>query len=902
MSPVVMQALAEGATVVTPNRRLARALKLRFDGAQFAAGARVWTSADVLPWNAWLARTFDELTRHEAGVQLLSPAQELALWQQAIADSPFAHALLDTAATARIARDAWAQAQGWRLDLGGWRSGLHEDALAFVAWSVRFRERCMAGGWTSVSVLPDAIAQRLRTAGARPSEPLVVYGFDELSPQERALLDALRSAGTRVDEVQPGGTDGEVSRRVHESATEELFAVARRARDLLLADPALAIGVVIPDLSRRRAEVSRIFDDVLEPERVLAASRSRPRPWNLSLGLPLSRQPLAHGALSILRFARGALPLTETGSLLRSPFLAGAEQEASRRALLDARLRSRGRIEVDLATLQREAFAGDREQAHACRLLSSRLDHWIPAARAAVKLRQPPSAWSSTFLSLLSGLGWPGERSLESEEFQTWEKWRELVSGLSALDPVLGALRYDDALSWLSRLAADALFQSASEAASVQVLGVLEAVGLEFDHLFVIGLHDETWPPVPRPNPLLPVALQRAHRMPHSSAEWELGFARRTVKQWCAAAHQVSFSHAAREGDRILRPSPLIADIPVTTVENPVESSHAASILEAARLESLADESAPALAAGHEVRGGASVFENQAACPFRAFAIHRLGARALEEGHPGLDARERGTLLHRALAHLWGELETQSRLLAMDAPDLDATVARAVNAAIESVRRDRPDAVSEPFAVIERERLQALIDRLITQERARAPFRVVEREAPRALDVAGLRMNARVDRIDMLDDGSRVILDYKTGKATVLAWLGERPDAPQLPLYAVTDPGEVAAVAFVPVRALDVRFNGLSRDEALLPGVKTLEATGNSVAEIRDWPALLWGWRTTLDALASEFLAGHAAVLPKKYPKTCQYCELGALCRVKERFDRGPVSVEEEPISGAGDD
>lgn len=899
MTPELLQALRAGATVVTPNRRLARAVKREFDLAQVAAGARVWTAVDVLPWGAWLDRTFADLARHEAPVRVLSPAQELALWQQAIADSPVAHALLDTAATARVARDAWAQQRGWRLDLAGWRSGLHEDAKAYLGWVSRFEARCEAGGWLSSSALPDAIAARLMEG--RGPESIVVFGFDELTPQQHALLDALRVAGAQVEAMQPHAPGGALSRRVHASAADELVAVARSVRDLLRADPALLIGVVVPDLSQRRAEVARVFDDVLEPERVLAVSRERPRAWNLSLGLPLSACPLAHAALSILRLARGPVPLNDAGSLLRSPFLVGAEQEFTRRALLDARLRERGQLRVDMYGLQREAFARDREQPHACRLLAARLEAWIPVARAARNLRQLPSAWSSTFLVLLSALGWPGERVLDSEEFQTWEKWRELVAGLSILDSVVGALRFDDALAWLSRLATETLFQAESEAVQVQVLGVLEAAGLGFDHLFVTGLHDEAWPPAPRPNPLLPVALQRAHRMPHASAEWELGFAQRIGRLWRSSARQVVFSHASRDGDRVLRPSPLIADVPVVTVDAAAEPTYAGSILGAARLESLVDTAAPPLAPGHEVRGGASVFENQAACPFKAFALHRLGARGLEEARPGLDARERGTLLHRALAVLWGELGSHAQLLAANPVDVDAAVTRAVNAALEVLRRDRPDVMTDAFAAIERERLRARIASLLAMERERAPFRVVEREVPRALDIGGLRVNARVDRVDALDDGGRVILDYKTGKATIAAWIGARPDAPQLPLYAITDPGDVAAVALVPVQAHDVRFRGLAREESLLPGVTTPEQA-RDFDQMGDWPALLSGWRTALDALAGEFLAGRAVVMPKRYPQTCQYCDLGPLCRVKELFDRGPVSVDDEEQDEPGDD
>jgi len=886
MSGAIHRAIAAGATIVTPNRRLAQALKREFDAAQQSAGSTVWASADVLPWSAWLERTFAEVVCDEPDVRVLAPAQELALWQQAIADSPQAHALLDTAAAARVAREAALLERGWRLDLAARDAVLHEDCKAYLGWSAHFRERCAAGGWVDAGGLPDAIATRVGSRRPGAWRKLVAFGFDALTPQQRGLFDTLRAAGCEVVEANPAGNAGTGVRRAYPTTADELTAVARSVRDLLIADPALAVGVVVPDLSRRRAEVIRSFDDALEPDRVLAAGRDRPRLWNLSLGTPLSACPLVHAAMSILRFARGTLPLTELGALLRSPFVADAEHENAARALLDVRLRRRGRLEFDIAAVRREAFARDRGEPHACRRLATRLADWLPMTTGLRASRHLPSAWSSIFFRLLAGLGWPGERTLDSEEFQTWEAWRELVSGLSSLDPVLGTLRYDDALGWLARLSSDALFQPESQAVPVQVLGVLESAGLRFDRLFVTGLEDETWPPASRPNPLLPAALQRARGVPHADADWELAFARRTRDQWLACARHVQFSHPLRDGDRVLRPSPLIAHFDCVT-DDRHEPGYAADILAAARLETLVDETAPVLFPGHSVAGGAAVFTDQSACPFRAFARHRLGARGLEEGRAGLDARERGTLLHRALAHLWGELGSHAGLVAIAPQALDAALGRAVDTALADLARDRPDALTRAFVAIERERLQRLMLRLLDLERTRAPFRVVEREAPRAVIIAGLAVNARVDRIDAFEDGTRLILDYKSGTALPSQWLGERPDDPQLPLYAVTDPGDVAAVAFALVNAGQVGFKGLARAEGLLPGVEPLERSRTAARGLVDWPALLETWRNTLDVLAGEFLAGRADVAPKNFPLTCRYCELGALCRVRERCDVG---------------
>ena len=49
-----------GVTVVTPNRRLAAALKREFDDAQAGRGLAVWESADILPLPAFVERAYED--------------------------------------------------------------------------------------------------------------------------------------------------------------------------------------------------------------------------------------------------------------------------------------------------------------------------------------------------------------------------------------------------------------------------------------------------------------------------------------------------------------------------------------------------------------------------------------------------------------------------------------------------------------------------------------------------------------------------------------------------------------------------------------------------------------------------------------------------------------------------
>jgi ATP-dependent helicase/nuclease subunit B len=111
-------------------------------------------------------------------------------------------------------------------------------------------------------------------------------------------------------------------------------------------------------------------------------------------------------------------------------------------------------------------------------------------------------------------------------------------------------------------------------------------------------------------------------------------------------------------------------------------------------------------------------------------------------------------------------------------------------------KKNNPSAVSPAFGAMERQRLAALLAEFLEMEKMRAPFDVVACEEPRVAELGGLQLKVRIDRIDELAGGRRVILDYKTGKVSTSGWWDERLDEPQLPLYAITDAGEVTAWCF----------------------------------------------------------------------------------------------------------
>ena len=842
---------AAGITIVTPNRRLAQALKSEFDAFQSAKGLAAWEDADILPLVAFAQRRYDEaLYAGDATLpQLLAPSQERAIWESVLADAP----LLAVAQAAAHCADAWRLAHAWRIDGALEKFALNEDTRAFAGWAREYEKRCRKEEFIDSSALLDADFKD----GARKPALLVAYGFDILPPQSADFLKRLDAVSCHSE-----ARKSDSRKIVLPSARHELEGAAKWARARLEAG-AKRIGVVVPDLQLRRKEVARVFSEVLRPGWNLPGAAAVPMPFDISIGEPLAGYAIVDGALCLLEFCFHDIEFEAASRLLRSPFLGGADKEFAARALLDARLREELGPRVSLLKLI-SVLEG-------CPLLRERLENLYEAKGKAGQKSQSPHEWARHFSALLEAAGFPGEREPDSAEYQANAKFNELLGEFSRLSLLYRDVSVHKALRQLRRLCADALFQPETPDAPIAVLGVLESAGLDFDCLWVSGLTEEAWPLKARPNSFLPMQLQKKAGIPEAAAETSLALDRRITEGWLRAAAEVVFSHPQKEKDRDLLPSPLIADVPRGEVAMPSFLTYQRVLFSSRFLESIKDEKALPLGST-TVRGGTRVLADQAACPFRAFARHRLAADGLEAPEEGLDALQRGQLLHSLMAGIWRELKVSSSL----SLDLEPLIRKSAEAAVKETQ------VEGRFADLETERLVRLAREWLDVERKRKPFEVVGIEEKRTLQAGGLSFSGRIDRMDKLEDGGHALIDYKTGRATKSSWLGERPDEPQLPLYAVSAPEDVSAVAFATLRAGGMKFSGFSAQEKAIPGVQAAKS----------WPGLVATWKKELEDLAAGYAKGDARVDPKRGAATCRNCDLQPLCRVHERLN--PLAEDEE--------
>jgi ATP-dependent helicase/nuclease subunit B len=887
-------AFAPGTTLVTPNKRLARHLVTHYDSTQRAVGRRAWAAATPMPWPSWLQALWLDALAVDAlpAPRVLVDAGPAAhLWDRIVARE--SADLLDARGAAEQAGEAWSLFHAWRQPddrFDGWsRAGIGDDAATFARWAQRYRAVLAESGLVDVAQSADRLAAAAPRVPAWRDRRIVTVGFIEFTPQQRRLLQALRSAGAEIIECELSQVaTARRSRVVCATPDVELGRALAWARERALVNPRADVAVVVADLTARRDEIAARAEDILCPALANRVAADAPRPYDISLGMALAEVPLVATAIDLIALGAGALPMLEAAALLRSPHLPDAEQRWTARATTERRWREQGTRTVTFADAMRALDATDA--------VAARWRDATPPARGA----KSPAQWASEWRNWLAALGWPGDRTLGSGEWQANEAWSRLLARFGTFAGVTPQLARDDALSALRSLAARTVFQPEAPPARIRIMGLLEASGLTFDALWIAGLTAEAWPPSPQPHPMLPIAWQREHRVPHADPAADLEHARVMTEGFGGAAAEVVASHARYAEGLERAGTALVAAWPERDAATLATVAGVAGAIatQGAPFATCRDETAPPLAQGSEARGGVAIIESQSSCPFQAFARYRMRTDTWPALSEGLTPQERGSLLHAALAALWNDIGDHATLVALGDAELRARIATAVAHARNKLDRARWQSLPAAVAAGESQRLadtiRAWLDAI---ERARPPFAVRDSEMTVPLQLGGIGISMRIDRVDTLADGSVAVIDYKSGRAVEpIRWFASRPSGTQVGLYALAlrampDPPVVRAVVYAQLKAGEIDAKGLAAEAGAWPGVKT-------VAGMRDVPFATWtdveaDWARRYGALAADFAQGVAPVMPRD-AQSCARCDLQALCRIQSLDD-----AAETPYQGA---
>ena len=829
LDPALFQACVDS-IVLTPNERLRRELLRGYARKRQDGGDKAWPTAQVFSLVAFLEQRYGLARQRDPTLpRLLTSEEESLLWQRIVP--------AEARDLVALARDAWQLAMGWGIDFDEQNFAHTDNARSFLTWVREVRRELTETASITRAELPGALVE----IEQRVPESLICLEFEALPPSQLAYLDRLEALGCRIEQRRVKTVRAATVKRV-ELATErdEINACAQWCRTVLAASSDVQIGVVIPNLSSRYHAVARQFDAVLNPDGITHL-------YDLGGGTHLAEQPIWTVAHRWLQFCFERLAHDGVRRLLTSryfdlPVVKQLPVSLPDQFSLHALIREWQQTSIDPRFV-----AVDERARQTCE------EHTF-------------AEWVRHFVDVLALSGWSAVAA-GSTQYQAHEHLAGLLDRLACQDTGARRCSAPEALDMLQRTLAEQIFAPQRAPAPIQVMGYLETTGLRFSHLWICGMQEATWPLAPSTNPFIPHSVQRASKLPRIDFASELNFARERLRHWSQSSKRLIFSHAAHDGESVQPPSVLTSHLPPTALSRLIRGyrtpSHPYFEARTVTLEQVEETSGSGVSPGR-IRGGAALLRDQAGCPFRAWAIHRIALKESRSPHAFPDALDRGILIHEALHRLLKDHDDQASLAKLEVEDLKS-VARLT---VADLFRRFPASFRER----EIERLSRILQSWMSFENARAPFQIDSLEADTQVELLGFELSLRMDRIDRIGN-ALVVIDYKTGQVRPGRLTGTPLLEPQLPVYAIASK-EVAAVCFARVGEDGVGLSGVAEENLDLTPARLAKLPAGGWLELRNT------WERQLNEILGEFKEGYAAVTPRD-DNLCNTCHLASFCRVR---------------------
>ena len=246
----------------------------------------------------------------------------------------------------------------------------------------------------------------------------------------------------------------------------------------------------------------------------------------------------------------------------------------------------------------------------------------------------------------------------------------------------------------------------------------------------------------------------------------------------------------------------------------------------------------------------ASAYEDLRRCPYRFFALRQLKLQEADELESELGKRDFGNWLHWLLNRFHEALKATP---AQEIRAQEAMINRAADEATQALGLSDEDFL--PFAAIWPRVRQGYLDWLATHQASGATY--AEGEVWKNMPLGSVELVGKIDRIDLMHDGSCLVMDYKTeATSTTKERIKAAGEDTQLAFYAALLEDDTLAAAYV----------NLGEKE---PSKTYAQA---EIVELRD--DLIGGILSDMQRI------GEGAPLPALGEgQACEYCAARGLCR-----------------------
>ena len=442
-------------------------------------------------------------------------------------------------------------------------------------------------------------------------------------------------------------------------------------------------------------------------------------------------------------------------------------------------------------------------------------------------------------------------------------------------------------------------FAAAAGSGGLRILDAQAARFADLDEVQIMGLVEGEWPERPRRNVFYPRALlarlepSRPERVTVNDERDQVRSARAAFRDLVGLARlRTRVSTFSLESEAVVEPSSFIEDLRSFGLRSETSAPDADALT--FNYEVLAHHPAAAGSRWAAIRAAnarrdrrrftgeagawvlprvsVSRLERYMKCPFQFYVANVLQVPEEPEDETSRSPLERGRFLHELFETFFHEWQARGR------GRISANDINEARALFEEVAGPALRSLSPSEAGLERARLfgsavgSGIIDRVFAMEAERGVEireRLMEYELDGTFSFTGedgavrdVRLRAKIDRVDLLRDGTFRLIDYKT------KYVPDRKLALQLPIYSACVRTSLTATQGRDIPAGEAMYLSFEGPQAIVP----LEERGKSFDDL----TTAAGHRlvAALDAIA----AGHYPARPETR-NLCTMCAFTAVCR-----------------------
>jgi probable DNA repair protein len=840
--------LRQNSVIVTPNARLTKSLIERIATAQETK--KCWPTPSIQPFNIYLQHIWQQYyaTNFDGEPRtILSDFEDDYIWLKCINEKQ-QHTLHSPNLALNI-KQAWGNCKDWLVQPFSSQFHLNPETRFFINIVEKYLQKKKTKLHTKE--LLEEVTQLLQQKKISLPTYFIFALFDEFTPAQQQLIDTIAQYHPHTQLYlfdEPSPADQKIYRVSCSDEDNEIKVVTQWLHQQSHTAPSKTIAVVAPQLQNIRDKLERQLLSYFKPE-----------DFNISLGKSLNTYELSHTCLALLTIADKYISQDTLHCLAYSSYVKDAHKEKQLRGKIFQKLNK-----LSEPFYNRNQVLNDFEDTSLKYPLKNSIN------LLSENKQQPFSHWLTTFEKVLVEMGFPGEHALSSEEYQIHNRLMLLLKDLKKYiaDPTPCELH--SALELLQWNLNKVIFQpQASSSTKIHILGWLEALGLPFDAIWIMGVDEQTLPQKLNPSPFIPFEIQQSLQMPHASDQRENVLTDKHIQRLSKQSSEIIFSHAI-EADgaerQICHPCLQFNEIKLNEIVM-VQSQQFTNFTTSFQ----PNYQIPFKSSG-VVKGGSYLVKEQAQCPFRAFTKFRLNIKDAPAKTIGLTPLEKGVLLHSALEHLWQQLQDQKNLIELSEQNkLLVLIENTIDRTLSSLKKKKPYTFQSLFTQLEKNRLKRIVEKYLIQEMQRAPFQIYKLEYQTDFQIGSATLSLRIDRIDETEDGSLVAIDYKTGQTTISEWFEDRLLEPQLPMYALSEQN-ISSLLYAQLHQRAIQNKGLTNEAAMA------SSTIHDIAKYDiSWEEQKMMWYEKISYLLSEFLTGNSLPTPHK-KNLCDRCQYSNLC------------------------